>query len=38
LGSGRRVLPDGVLARFSLESATPYPTGVVGLRYARARS
>jgi dihydrofolate reductase len=35
LGSGKRVLPDGVYARFSLMSATPYPTGVVGLHYAR---
>ncbi len=35
LGSGKRVLPDGVYATFSLTSATPYPTGVVGLHYAR---
>jgi len=38
LGGGKRVLPDGVLATFSLMSATPYPTGVVGLHYARQRS
>ena len=38
LGSGKRVLPDGVLTKFRLESATPYPTGVVGLHYARERS
>jgi dihydrofolate reductase len=38
LGGGKRVLPDGVLATFSLMSATPYPTGVVGLYYARQRS
>jgi dihydrofolate reductase len=38
LGGGKRVLPDGVLTKFRLESATPYPTGVVGLHYARARS
>ena len=38
LGSGKRVMPDGVLAKFSLESATPYPTGVVGLHYERQRS
>jgi len=38
LGSGKRVLPDGVLTKFKLESATPYPTGVVGLHYARERS
>jgi dihydrofolate reductase len=35
LGSGKRVLPDGVYASFSLLSARPYPTGVVGLHYAR---
>jgi len=38
LGGGKRVLPDGVLTKFRLESATPYPTGVVGLHYARERS
>ena len=38
LGSGKRLLPDGVYAPFSLVSATPYPTGVVGLHYARKRS
>jgi dihydrofolate reductase len=37
LGGGKRVLPDGVYATFSLKSATPYPTGVVGLHYARQR-
>lgn len=37
LGSGKRALPNGVHAAFRLISATPYPTGVVGLRYARAR-
>lgn len=35
LGSGKRVLPDGVHATFSLIAATPYPSGVVGLDYAR---
>ena len=35
LGGGKRVLPDGKLTKFRLESATPYPTGVVGLHYAR---
>jgi dihydrofolate reductase len=35
LGSGKRVLPNGVHAQFALKSATPYPTGVVGLHYAR---
>ena len=35
LGSGKRVLPDGVYTKFELKSATPYPTGVVGLHYLR---
>ena len=35
LGSGKRVLPNGVHATFTLRSATPYPTGVVGLHYVR---
>lgn len=38
LGSGKRVLPEGVHATFSLVSATPYPSGVVALHYARQRS
>lgn len=38
LGSGKRVLPEGVHATFSLMAATPYPSGVVGLHYARQRS
>jgi dihydrofolate reductase len=37
LGSGKRVLPDGVKTTFTLMSATPYPTGVVGLHYVRER-
>jgi dihydrofolate reductase len=37
LGRGKRVLPNGVHATFSLKSATPYPTGVVGLHYVRQR-
>jgi dihydrofolate reductase len=37
LGSGKRVLPSGLHTTFSLTSATPYPTGVVGLHYARSR-
>jgi dihydrofolate reductase len=37
LGSGKRVLPDGLYSTFSLTSATPYPTGVVGLHYTRQR-
>ncbi|HEY8150313.1 MAG TPA: dihydrofolate reductase family protein [Vicinamibacteria bacterium] len=35
LGKGKRVLPEGVHATFRMTSATPYPTGVVGLHYAR---
>jgi dihydrofolate reductase len=38
LGSGKRVLPEGVHATFRLMSATPYPSGVVGLHYASQRS
>lgn len=37
LGSGKRVLPGGVHATFALTSATPYPSGVVGLHYTRQR-
>jgi dihydrofolate reductase len=37
LGSGKRVLPNGLHTTFSLKSATPYPTGVVGLHYTRQR-
>ena len=37
LGSGKRALPEGVSTKFTLVSATPYPTGVVGLHYARKR-
>jgi dihydrofolate reductase len=38
LGSGKRVLPDGLYTSFRLLSATPYPSGVVGLHYERQRS
>ncbi len=37
LGSGKRVLPGGVHATFTLTAASPYPSGVVGLHYARRR-
>jgi len=37
LGSGKRVLPEGLHATFGLHSAMPYPTGVVGLHYVRHR-
>jgi dihydrofolate reductase len=38
LGSGKRALPNGSHRNFALESATPYPSGVVGLHYVRASS
>jgi dihydrofolate reductase len=37
LGGGKRLLPEGVHATFKLKSATPYPSGVVGLHYERER-
>jgi dihydrofolate reductase len=37
LGNGRRVLPDGVHRTFTLLSATPFPSGVVGLHYERRK-
>jgi dihydrofolate reductase len=37
LGGGKRLLPEGVHATFKLKHATPYPSGVVGLHYERAR-
>jgi dihydrofolate reductase len=37
LGSGKRLLPAGVHRTFKLKGATPYPSGVVGLHYERAR-
>ena len=37
LGTGKRVLPAGLNTTFSLKAATPYPSGVVGLHYARPR-
>jgi dihydrofolate reductase len=37
VGGGKRVLPEGVHTTFTLKSATPYPSGVVSLRYARQR-
>jgi dihydrofolate reductase len=35
LGGGKKVMPEGVHATFGLKSATPYPSGVVGLHYER---
>lgn len=37
LGSGKRLFPEGVHQTFELEAAHPYPSGVVGLHYARKR-
>jgi dihydrofolate reductase len=37
LGSGKKVLPEGVHAAFEVKSVTPYPTGVVGLHYVARR-
>ncbi len=37
LGTGKKVLPNGVSTKFKLRKATPYPTGVVGLDYVRDR-
>jgi dihydrofolate reductase len=37
LGTGKKVLPNGLHTTFELKSATPYPTGVVGLHYALRR-
>jgi dihydrofolate reductase len=38
LGSGKRLWPEGAKVPFTLRSATPYPSGVVGLDYVRQRS
>jgi dihydrofolate reductase len=38
LGGGKRILPTGVRRGFRLTSTKPYPTGVVGLHYARQES
>jgi dihydrofolate reductase len=38
VGSGKRAFPEGLHSRFAVIGATPYPTGVVGLHYSRARS
>jgi dihydrofolate reductase len=35
LGGGKRVMPNGLHTTFQLTSATPYPSGVVGLHYVR---
>jgi len=38
LGNGKKLLPDGVYATFKRTNVTPYPSGVVGLHYERART
>jgi dihydrofolate reductase len=35
VGGGKRLFTEGVLTRFKLIEATPYPSGVVGLHYTR---
>ena len=37
LGRGKRIWSDDAHTGFTLRSATPYPTGVVGLYYVRQR-
>jgi dihydrofolate reductase len=37
LGRGKRIWSDDAHTGFALRSATPYPTGVVGLHYLRQR-
>jgi dihydrofolate reductase len=37
LGRGKRIWADEAHSGFTLRSATPYPTGVVGLDYVRQR-
>lgn len=37
LGGGKRLFPDGVHTTFKLKAATPYPSSVVSLHYARER-
>jgi dihydrofolate reductase len=37
LGRGKRLWADDAHSRFTLRFATPYPTGVVALDYARQR-
>jgi dihydrofolate reductase len=37
LGSGKRVMPNGLHTTFTLKHTKPYPSGVVGLHYVRQR-
>ena len=36
LGGGKQLFPEGVHAKFKLTGTDTYPTGVVGMHYARA--
>jgi dihydrofolate reductase len=36
LGNGKRLFPAGASPKFTLTESKSYPTGVVGMRYARA--
>jgi len=38
LGGGKRLFPAGALNRFTMKETRPYPSGVVGLHYAREAS
>jgi dihydrofolate reductase len=38
VGKGKRLFPDGKHDKFTFQTATPYPSGVVGLHYTRERS
>jgi dihydrofolate reductase len=38
LGGGKKLFPENVHTAFTLTEAKPYPSGVVGLRYARGGS
>jgi dihydrofolate reductase len=35
VGSGKRLFPEGLHSKWDLTSATPYPSGVVGVHYTR---
>lgn len=37
LGRGKKIRADDAHSGFTLKSATPYPTGVVGLHHVRQR-
>jgi dihydrofolate reductase len=38
VGSGKRLFPEGLHARFMPRTTTPYPSGVVGVHYTRERT